>query len=329
MENPPASGASVDVTCRTESITVRSWLAIDQSGLREHRLARKFRGTDNAFRWLVTEGGLKAVTLPIPHKDMQFIEQQRWGVEEVARVFEMSPTVLGSLERATDNNSDNYDAEFWDMIRDQVDATLAELNEFFLWPDFGDEFEFEADYSFIPALQEDAKRRADIDAVYLDRAVLTVNDIRRREGMSTVPWGDRPILPQNMVPLALAVADVATGSPEMDDRALVRALRGVEADLREAWERRLRREMRRLFDHLDEGDHAAPSGRTREVTPADVASFDWDWWDRYGAEVIAELVIAYETALTTAGFVSGPVVDAHTLAVRYASARAAELLVLD
>ena len=87
------------------------------------------------------------------------------------------------------------------------------------------------------------------------------------------------------------------------------------------WERRLDRELRALIKHLKAAD-------ARVFSPGDVDSYDWDWWAKYGAEVMRELEITYLATLTSQGFVETPLLGANELAQRYAQRRGAELLQL-
>lgn len=336
----------------------------------EHEIGRRFQGTDNKHRVMIATSKLDATVLPVSHRDMEFLEQQRWGVEEVARVMEMNPTLLGANQNATDNNSDNYDAAFWDMMYDQARMLAAELTEFFLVPDFGPEFAIVARATGIPALQEDQERSARIAEIHLRNGVTVINEVRAAAGLDAVPWGDAPLVATTLTPLerllnppepppAPAPAPATSGpmpmepehqpEPEMEPRAYRRAAESLdehEARMQRGWERRLGAEMRALFRHLDaEADGpgrgmAAPVpgiatsanvyGHRRALEASDVHSYDWaGWWDRYGAEVARELAVAYESVLAEAGFVAGPAIDAHQLALRWAERRAAELLALE
>lgn len=48
-------------------------------------------GADNAFKTVAIGGGAKIVPLQISLQDAQFVEGQRWGVEQTARVFRVMP----------------------------------------------------------------------------------------------------------------------------------------------------------------------------------------------------------------------------------------------
>jgi HK97 family phage portal protein len=292
----------------------------------KQQLRRESVGTDNAYRGLVSEGDVELVDQPISHKDMQFLEQQQWTVEEVARVFELSPITLGDMRHASFENTEQADAHDWVAVADQVDATLAEFTEFYLWPDFGEDLLFMADYSEIPALQGDRKLQAEIDEINLRSFSTVVNEVRERDGKEPVAWGDKPFVPLNVAPLGtiplLATPGQkqkeAVGEPE-GDRA--RSVESAELAMNVGWARRLKAEMRGIIEHLKAAD-------ARVLSTEDVAAYNWDWEARYLLDVARELEILYGASLTATGFVEGPMFPAHASAVQYARRRAGELLSL-
>ncbi len=164
-------------------------------------LERKFKGTDKAHSVYVTNNNLKLVETLISQKDMQFLEQQKWTVEEVARVFEMSPVLLGSQESSTYNNQETVGTDFWEMLETQETNTVDEWNEFFIHPNFGEEWILVLDSSRIQALQGNRLLQAQVDEINLRSAKVVVNELRERDGEEPVEWGDVPILPNTMAPL--------------------------------------------------------------------------------------------------------------------------------
>lgn len=218
----------------------------------------EWMGTDNFERWHFIEANLQLLATPQTNRDLQFAELMNWGVVEVGRAFEVSPITLKDFSKATYTNADQASAQDWETVRNQLDATVEELNEFYIRPDFGDDFRLEARYAGIAALQDSMKTAAEVDEINLRIAKVTVNELRKRDGKAPVAWGDVPIVPSNMVPLG----SVGPGSPtpaddEDDDRAVAgipgggRALRAalelVDRAERERWgKRRLKNELRAL-----------------------------------------------------------------------------------
>ena len=297
----------------------------------EQELDRKFKGGDKAHRTLIAPGGLSLIEPTPTHKDMEFIEQQRWTVDEVARVFELSAEGMASGSR-TFENADQGSADDWDMIIDQVSNTCAELTEFYLWPDFDRSLRFEPRYDHIPALQGDRQKQAAVDAIRLQNAVVTVNEVRDRDNLAPVPWGDTPVVattlgvldtrsPEDKAQMALEIAGATQPRPEAGPPRYLRSFEDIEGGMQAAWERRLERELEAVLRHLRSADR-------RALDPGDVDSYDWDWQRRYGVEVNAELLGAMVAALEASGFVATPMLSAHELAASYAARRGAELLSL-
>ena len=286
----------------------------------EQDLERKFRGTDNAFRGVVLAGELKPMETKVPHKDMEFVAQMQWGVEEVARVFEMAPSLLGQARLERIENTRDADIMFWQVMQDQYESMVEEFNEFYVWPDYGREFLLVGRYDHISALQEDAKLRAEIDEIYLRTAKVFVNELRERDGQEAVTWGNVPLLPMNVAPLGSvkpkAVEPPRSRSRDADD---VGAIEGV---MRSGWEDRLAREMEAVIRHLK-------AAALRDLEPSDVGSHDWDWLKKYGVEVQIELEAALAEALASQGFVETPLLSAQQVAKNFARRRAGELLRLE
>ena len=312
----------------------------------EQELERKFKGTDNSHRLIVLEGGLTIASTPILHKDMEFLGQMRYSKEEIASVFEMSPISLGAMEGSTFSNVEWIDKKDWNVIVDQTNDQLAQFNEFFIEPDFGPEFELRADFSMIPALQADRKLQAEIDEIELRTAKRIINELRERDGQDAVPWGDTPIVNIAILgpldyrsaeerdaaraKLAADIASTNVTAPPSPPRSrsvdgapdLPETVEGSQTAMATGWEKRLRKQLRGFIAHMETADARSQ----RAIRKEDVDGFDWNWLDDFGGEVRAELALLYERALTTAEFLATPLMPTHELAVRYAQARAAELL---
>ena len=291
-----------------------------------------FRGSDNAHRVMVTGGGLKAMEAKVPHRDMEFVVQQQWSVEEVARAFEVLPELLG-LGNRTYQNAPEAERAFWSMIADQHMATLAELNEFYIWPDFGEEFRLVSRFDDIPALQADRKLQAEVDEIHLRTGKVAVNELRERDGLEPVDWGDIPLMPNTVVPLGSTLPTAPSeGSSSFRDGggggsilpvafAPSRTLKEDEDRILRSWQRRLRKEMRSIIRHLRSAD-------ARSLTPGDVSSYDWRWAARYAQTVEAEIEAVYLTTLASSGFVETELLTAKGAAKTYARAKGSELLSL-
>jgi HK97 family phage portal protein len=311
------------------------------------QMRTEWQGTDNAHRWHILERGLKPLLTPATMSDMQFAEQMAWSVEQVARAFELSPLTLKDLSRATYSNADQAAVQDWTTIQNQLDNTLAEMNEFLVWPDFGTDLRLRGDYENIPALQPNEKAIAEIAEIELRSQVVTINEVRAEKGLEPVAWGDVPLVPATVVPLGEAVptnmmpAQLQQPPPPEDAPAPPRS-RAIEETpstedapelltrervIRAAWNKRLRAEMQRILASIDAQDEAAQPQRS--VENVNLEDLNWDWQDRYFDDVASELSQVHATVLAGESFLTTPLLEAHQVANSYAAARSAELLSLE
>lgn len=77
----------------------------------------QFAGTANAGRTAVLENGLQYQQLAMSNEDAQWLESRQFSVEEVARIFNVPPVLLGDLRHANFSNS-------VEMMRHFVTVTL-------------------------------------------------------------------------------------------------------------------------------------------------------------------------------------------------------------
>ena len=294
----------------------------------EDELERKFKGTDKSHRALVTEGGLKEVGTPLNQKDMEFMEQLGWTVEEVARAFEMSPVLLGDLRHGSFENVEQAMRDFWTVIEDEMTLLLEQFTEFLLQPDFGANLRFVADFTKIPFLQPDKKLRAETDEINLRSGKVVINDLHRRDGEEDVAWGNVPLLPLNIGPLLVGGSPPAAPGrsivPDRDDmrRGLDRQ-RAVETSLDEAFGSILKEELNNLLVYLD------ANAEKRDLRPDMLSDYVWNWRG-HEATLAVGLSSLYEASLEASGFApGGATTPAQELAALYARRRGAEMLVLE
>lgn len=168
--------------------------------LRESWKARH-GGAENAWKPAILEEGVKWSTIGISSRDAQFIENRRFQVEEIARIFDIPPHMLKHLDRATFSNIEHQGLEFLQTsMRTRIVRIEQRLTESLLL-----EREREAGY-FVEFLidaiaRADTKSRYDSYAVGRQWGWLSADDIRERENMNPLPEGkgQEYLTPLNML----------------------------------------------------------------------------------------------------------------------------------
>jgi HK97 family phage portal protein len=152
-------------------------------------------GPSNAGRIAVLEEGMKYSPIGIPPDQLQYIQEQRFSVEQIARIFGVPPHLIGAMDKPTYASVEQQSLEFLRYtLYPYVRCLEQGVDKALLDPGFSWRFNL------------DAFERGDIATRYASYAVgrqwgwLNPNEIRTREDMNTFEGGDDYLTPLNMVP---------------------------------------------------------------------------------------------------------------------------------
>ena len=168
---------------------------------------RRYSGLDNAHKTAILEEGMNLTKVSISPSESQFLETRQFGVVDIARFFRIPLAYLGSLENSsTRANIEEQGIQFQrNTILPWVKRWEAEFNRK-LFPNGND---------YYIRFNMDGLLRGDISSRYSSYATarqwgwLSVNDIRKFEGLDNIDNGDTYLQPLNMV-------DVATDNTDDD-----------------------------------------------------------------------------------------------------------------
>ncbi|MED5545776.1 MAG: phage portal protein [Pseudomonadota bacterium] len=185
-------------------------LKLDQRTELETLLQEKFMGAANAGRPMLLDGGLKWEQLSLSPKDAELILSLKFSVEEVCRIFEVDPHLVGVTEGNTALGSSitsqtNSVMKF--KLRKRLKRIEGALEKQLLTPDdraAGITIEFNVE----GFLRADSKGRADYYQVM--KEFMTRNEIRALEGLPPVEGGDVLMTQMQDVPLRDAIAGTRT-----------------------------------------------------------------------------------------------------------------------
>lgn len=172
---------------------------IDQLRRNREYWKTQFRGMGNPHKTIITEGGAKVNPIGTPPKDMEFLNQRKFSREEILGVLGVPPIKVGITETSNRSNSKEQDKAFKTEKIIPLQKYLAEKINKEIISKFGVPYKFE----FIELDLEDAIEQARIDEIDLKNGVVTINEIRRKRGLSEKPWGDRPLVRENLMPLTI------------------------------------------------------------------------------------------------------------------------------
>jgi HK97 family phage portal protein len=321
------------------------------------RLAERWRfqhqGVANAHRVAILERGTWK-DRKLTQRDMQFEQLRRFERDQILGAFGMPLPIMGITESVNRANAEAAEVMYarW-LIRPRLRRIKAALNEKLLklYPD-GDTLEFD----FIDPVPDNRMELINEGTLGYEKKILTLNEARRRFGEDDWdgPEGDALHTPPAPPPMLAPPApeDPSEEEPEeepeeeeeQEEQAGYKPRRPrrskVEANdeypdegnlvanrIERGWKRRFGLELRLLIAYLEKNDKALMAPNTK-LTPGIADGFDWDWWAKYGDEVVEELAESFALVLA-AEMPRASLPEVQRLASLYAETRGAELLRVD
>lgn len=142
-----------------------------------------------------------------------FIEWQRFLIEIVAIAFDLSPKKLGQTKDVNRSTADSEDEDTESTVQNVAENIVEHINNHIIDGIFkmGGQIEFKFQYA---TSLKDLKTKADIDAIYLDRGVDTIDEVRDSKGKKAHPnkHGEVIRLPNNS-----QVIDINKTRDEIDE----------------------------------------------------------------------------------------------------------------
>lgn len=286
------------------------------------------QGTNNAGRIGFLERA-KFTERKYTQRDMQFVQLRDQVRDMVLAAYGVPLPMLGVMEAPSRANAQAAEFIFarW-AIKPRLNRIRLALNEKLLklYPDRGLHFEY----------NDPTPNNRELDLTEAttgyEKGTHKLNEARALLNLEEVPEGDefKVSVPAPMMgePFALGVKAGGKYSQEYS-KAL------TEEDIAEramllGWKRRLAAEAAELVAFLEQFGKPTLelSVVSTKIEISDIQGYDWDWWSKYGPEVIEELEASIRIAMLNQ-FPAMSLVTAQELAATYARERGARLLRAD
>ncbi len=156
----------------------------------------------NRHKMGILEGGATFANGQMNPEDVQMIDARKFGVEEVARAYRISPPMLQDLTHGTFSNITELGRQFIVYtMQPWLERWKAEINRKLL------ALPFFCDFNVRAFMKGDPKARADYYFKLFSIGGTTVNKILELEDDNPIgPEGDERFVPANLIPLKFALA---------------------------------------------------------------------------------------------------------------------------
>lgn len=182
-----------------------------ERGQLEREWNAMFRGPKNAGKVKVTDFRYEIDKVGWTPQELRFNEGEDWIMKKICGAF---PVPVGLVDTAQISRAPRAGMEGADLFMAQFNTlprcTLIEekLNEQ-LCPMYDGERLFLAFDNPVP---KDKREQLNEDSTKLNTCVITINEVRQRDGEEPVPWGDTPILLQQQQAAAQQFAPPGSSS---------------------------------------------------------------------------------------------------------------------
>ena len=145
-----------------------------------------FAGSNNAGKVAVLEEGMEYTPVSLPPGDAQFIESRKFAIEEIARIFRVPLHLIGSLEHATFSNIEQQSLEYTLYTLDPwVRRWEQSMHRALIRMDDKDRYVIK--FNVDGLLRGDYQSRMNGYATAIQNGFMSVNDVRRVEGLDLLP----------------------------------------------------------------------------------------------------------------------------------------------
>jgi HK97 family phage portal protein len=152
------------------------------------RWEKRFTGPDNAHRPAIASAIKDVKHLAFSNRDLEYLDSLKWSLADASRVFGVPLTMMSDLQFATLANMEALEIQYWrNTVLPQAKRIEDRVNRSFLRKLGLAGYQMHFDTSTVTVIQENEDVRIKRDSEYLDRGVVTINELRRERGMEDVP----------------------------------------------------------------------------------------------------------------------------------------------
>lgn len=162
----------------------------------------EFKGFKKAYRTAVAAGGLKVHRMDQTSSDMQFIEQRKLNRDDILAMFGVPGIILGVNDSTVYASAKEAEKGFSKhTINPKLKRIEVTLNEFLLSLYEGEKLEFE----YVSQVEDDPIEKTAYYTAGINNGWLSLNDVRRAEGLPELEDGEDVFLPISLTPYSRPV----------------------------------------------------------------------------------------------------------------------------
>mgnify|MGYP003131978132 CR=1 FL=1 len=180
-------------------LSTKEHLNIDQMREAQARWEQEYMGSGNAHKVAILGGGFNYQPIAVPLDQLQYIQVKKFSSEEIARIFQVPPAMIGLEGNTAYSNYEQQVLQFFQgcvlpwVRRIELEVERKLLNE---------EQNLQCRFNVDGLLRADSASRSEFYRTLLASGVFSINEVRAKEGLSPVDGGDNHHIQINQIPLS-------------------------------------------------------------------------------------------------------------------------------
>lgn len=197
-------------------LTTKEPLTLEQMQQASERWSQEYMGSGNAHKVAILGGGFNYQPLSVPLEQLQFLQSKEYSTQEIARFYQVPPAMIGMDGNTAYSNYEQQVLQFFQgTILPWVRRIELEIERKLLRSDDYLCARFDVD----SLLRADSTSRAAYYHTMLQDGVVSINEVRMREGLGAVDGGNEHHIQLNQIPLSKMgeYSESIVSKPEAND----------------------------------------------------------------------------------------------------------------
>lgn len=180
-------------------LSTKEHMSAEQMKQAQSTWEREYAGSRNAHKVAILGGGFQYQPLSVPLEQLQFLQMKKYSTEEIARMYQVPPAMIGMESNTAYSNYEQQVLQFHQgCVLPWVRRIELEVERKLLRGDRNLQCHFDVD----TLLRADSENRAKFYHSMLQNGIMSINEVRGREGFGPVDGGDEHHILMNSIPLS-------------------------------------------------------------------------------------------------------------------------------
>lgn len=147
-------------------------------------------GMTNANRIAILDSGITYQNITMSQQDAQFIETQKFNLQEIARIYNVPVHMVGDLERSTFSNIEQQSLSFVKNTMQPLITSWEQMLDYQLFTK-EEQKRYYTKYNLSSELRGDSESRAKYYKEMIYMGAMNINEVRELEDRDSIPNGDK------------------------------------------------------------------------------------------------------------------------------------------